>query len=84
MYWATSTDIYEIFGSNESGFTALGGACRLFNGEWGDLTHSGFWWTSTMEGQDVWYRGLDYNKKNVFRFKGPKTNGFSIRCVKND
>jgi len=82
-YWATSSDTYEIFGTNESGFTGIGGACRIFNGKWGELTHTGFWWTSTLDGNEAWYRGLDYNKLNVFRYSGSMNYGFSIRCVKD-
>jgi uncharacterized protein (TIGR02145 family) len=83
-YWATSSDQYEIFGTNESGFTALGGACRIFNGEWGHITHTGFWWTSSSLNEDeAWYRSLDYNKANVFRYYGSKNYGFSVRCVKD-
>lgn len=83
MYWAKSSDIYEIFGTNESGFTALGGACRIFNGKWGEITHTGFWWTSSLNENEAWYRSLDYNKSSVFRYYGSKNYGFSIRCVKD-
>ncbi len=82
-YWATSSDIYTIFGTNESGFNAIGGACRMFDGQWGDLTHTGFWWTSSLTENEAWYRGLDYNKTTVFRYFGLKNYGFSIRCVKD-
>ncbi len=81
--WAKSDDIYTIFGTNESGFMAVGGACRMFNGQWGEITHTAFWWTSSLNGNEAWYRGLDYNKTNVFRFSGHKNYGFSIRCVKD-
>jgi uncharacterized protein (TIGR02145 family) len=83
VYWAKSSYIFEIFGTNESGFAALGGACRMFNGKWGDITHTGFWWTSSLSENEAWYRGLDYNKANVFRYHGPKNYGFSVRCVKD-
>jgi uncharacterized protein (TIGR02145 family) len=82
-YWLVSSDIYFIAGTNESGFTALPGACRIFNGQWGDITHTGFWWSSSVNGNEAWYRGLDYNKANVFRFSGPGNYGFSVRCVKD-
>lgn len=78
----------DILPGNESGFSALPANCRIFNGDWGipvDLQSTGFWWTST-ENKDnnlAWYRDLDYKKANVFRFYGPKTYGFSIRCVKD-
>ncbi len=82
-YWAESSDEYEIFGTNESGFTAVGGACRIFNGQWGNITHTGFWWTSSLNENEAWYRSLDFNKENVFRYFGPKKYGFSVRCVKD-
>lgn len=81
--WLNSSDKYTIYGNNESGFTALGGACRIFNGKWGDLFHTAFWWTSSLKGDQAWYRSLDYNKSNVFRNYGSKNYGFSIRCIKN-
>ena len=82
-YWANSSDIYQIFGTNESGFTAIGSACRMFDGQWGTITHNAFWWSSSLSEDQACYRGLDYDKANVFRYYGPKNYGFSIRCVKN-
>ena len=80
--WTTFGDIWS---TNESGFTALAGGCRLFNGIWGDpgLFATGFWWSSTNHFNDVWYRYLDYKNANVFRYYGSKNYGFSIRCVKD-
>ncbi len=75
-------DLYE---NNQSGFSALAGGCCMFNGIWSDygLTYTGFWWSSTTNGNQVWYRYLDYKNTNIFRYYGAKTYGFSIRCVKN-
>ncbi len=81
--WAKSTDAYNVFGNNESGFSAMGGACRMFDGQWGDLTHTAFWWSSTVNDTNAWYRALDYDKANVFRYYGAKGYGFSVRCVKD-
>jgi uncharacterized protein (TIGR02145 family) len=81
--WAKSADIYTIFGTNESGFGATGGACRMFNGQWGELTHTGFWWSSTLSEGEVYYRSLEYNKSGIFRYKGSPAYGFSIRLVKD-
>ncbi len=80
--WTTYGDVWA---TNESGFMALAGSCRLFNGTWGSpgLFATGFWWTSTSASNDGWYRYLDYKKTNVFRFYAPKNYGFSIRCVKD-
>lgn len=77
----------DISSTNESGFTALPGCCRLFNGTWGDPSskNQGFWWTSTAHEGDgqAWFRNLDYKKTNVFRYHVAKTYGMSIRCVKD-
>jgi len=81
--WLNSSDEFKIYGNNESGFTALGGSCRIFNGQWGDLFHTAFWWTSSLNGDEAWYRGLDYDKANVFRYSGSKNYGFGVRCVKD-
>lgn len=81
--WINSSDEYTIYGNNESGFSALGGSCRIFNGQWGDLFHTAFWWTSSLNGDQAWYRSLDYNKPNVFRYYGSMNYGFSLRCVKD-
>lgn len=81
--WTVFNDVWS---TNESGFTALAGSCRLFNGIWGDpgLSSTGFWWTSTEVPDNMaWYRHLDYKNTNVFRYYGLKNYGFSIRCVKD-
>jgi len=82
--WA---DYGTVWPTNESGFSALAGGCRMFDGSWANPGQSstGFWWTLT-EAQNsdmAWYRYLDYKNANVFRYYGLKTYGFSIRCVKD-
>ncbi len=75
----------NVFSTNLSGFTALGGSCRVFNGYWGDpgLKATGFWWTASVNGDNAWYRYLDYKNSNIFRSHVDKHYGFSIRCVKD-
>lgn len=77
----------SIWSTNESGFAAQAGSCRLFNGTWGDpgVQAMGFWWSSSLRlpSNEPWYRYLDYKKSNVFRYYGPKNYGMSIRCVKD-
>ena len=80
--WNNSLNTIELWGTNESGFSASAGSCRMFTGQWGS-NGTGFWWTATMHENQPWYRYLDINKANVFRFYGPKTYGFSVRCVKD-
>lgn len=78
----------NIWSTNESGFTALAGNCRMFYGAWGtpsDFRSTGFWWSSTPHTgtEEAWYRHLDYKKLSIFRYYGPKTYGFSVRCIKD-
>jgi len=83
--WTTPDNKYKVWGSNESGLSALPDGCMMFNGIPGNPgpSYTGFWWTTSEQNGEAWYRYLDYNKPNVFRFYGPKNYGFSIRCVKD-
>lgn len=72
--------------TNESGFTARSGGCRLFNGLWAEpgLSYTGFWWTSSQSGDEkAYFRHLDYKESGVFRQAEFKTYGMSVRCIKN-
>ncbi len=73
-----------VWGTNSTGFSATGGSCRVYNGEWGipAIRHSGYWWTSTTVNGHAWYRYLDYKKSGIFRYAAHPNYGFSIRCVK--
>lgn len=75
-------DAYEFVGTNESGFTALTGGCRLFNGTMGE-GKSGYWWTSSLNGNEAWYRYLSAFHTNIYRYHTYKNYGFSVRCVKD-
>jgi uncharacterized protein (TIGR02145 family) len=68
--------------TNESGFTALPGACRNGDGLFSTLGWFGDWWTST-EGNTIlaWDRYIDYDYSIVFRSNFQKSNGNSVRCV---
>jgi uncharacterized protein (TIGR02145 family) len=73
--------------TNLSGFTALPGGMRYFDGGFIDLGLSGYWWSSTPAGDyynldaDYIYLGVDYNVASYG--SGSKNNGISIRCVKD-
>ena len=94
-YWVKSPDQYEIWGSNESGFTALPNGCIIvsartvafglpeISARYAAFGEMGFWWSSTADNNQIWYRYLDQNKGGVFRYFGPMHYGFSIRCVKD-
>lgn len=70
--------------TNSSGFTALPGGTRHYNGGFYNLTGYAYFWSST-EGSstNAWRRNLGCNDEHVIRGYGSKTNGFSCRCLKN-
>jgi len=70
--------------TNESGFSALPGGYRYFNGSFYYIGYYGNWWSSSeLSAADAWYRFLFYYYSNVFRYYYSKEYGFSVRCVKN-
>ena len=83
-FWPSPSP-YEIWPNNESGFTALPGRCIMFYGMNSDDNdkYIGFWWSSTLQGNQMWYRYLSNSKSGIFRYYGSMTYGFSIRCVKD-
>ena len=74
--------------SKEGGFAARPGGYRSYTGTFNLMRTHGFWWTSTEKG---WYgapskgiyRGLRYNYQGMHLDIAENTNGFSVRCVKN-
>ncbi len=78
-------DYGNVWATNESGFSAVANGCRMFDGTLGNPGQSatGFWWTATSQGNEAWYRYLDYKNANVFRYYGLKNYGFSVRCIKD-
>ncbi len=82
--WTTFSGVWS---TNESGFSALAGGCRLFNGKWGEpgLFATGFWWANSelSDTSQAYFRYLDYKNSNIYRSNCDKNYGFSIRCVKD-
>ena len=81
----SSSKVAILYGTNESGFNAVGTGCMMFFGVLGNPGEysTAFWWTSSQQGNKAWYRYIDLEKPNIFRYYGPKTYGFSIRCIKD-
>jgi uncharacterized protein (TIGR02145 family) len=69
-------------GSNTSGFSGLGAGNRNPPGSFGNLNSNGYFWSSTSDGVEAWYRTLGGNRNTVQRIKFAKEAGFSVRCVK--
>ncbi|MBN2425914.1 MAG: fibrobacter succinogenes major paralogous domain-containing protein, partial [Calditrichaceae bacterium] len=73
------------FGANNtSGFTALPGGSRYFDGTFYSMCLYGYWWSSTESSSDyAWYRSLGYDYSRVYRDDKYKQYGFSVRLVRD-
>lgn len=71
--------------TNETGFTALPGCYRLYNGAFHGIDISSYWWSaSEYDATWAWHRGVSNGGGYVDRFFSGKASGYSVRCVKDD
>jgi uncharacterized protein (TIGR02145 family) len=76
--------IRYISGTNESGFTALPGGSRGYNGSFRDLKERANYWSATESlSSHAWARRLYYNHPDVYRYDDYKSRAYSIRCIKD-
>ncbi len=70
--------------NNESGFTALPGGCRDYDGSFYDIGNYGYWWSSTefITG-GAWSRYMGYDGSGGYRYGRFEQDGFSVRCIKD-
>jgi uncharacterized protein (TIGR02145 family) len=71
--------------SDETGFTALPGGGRDYNGAFYDMGRFGHWWSSTefvSGGAWSWFMG--YDGSGGYRYGRFEQDGFSVRCIKNE
>jgi uncharacterized protein (TIGR02145 family) len=70
--------------TNESGFTGLPGGYRYDDGTYNYIGYYGFWWSSTEVGSSLgWNRRLSNYGSLVYRSLANKTDGSSVRCLKD-
>jgi hypothetical protein len=70
--------------TNSSGFAALPGGYRRFNGMFLNAGDYGYWWCAGQLGLlTAWYRYLEYNSTYLYRNDYDKGSGFSVRVVKD-
>lgn len=71
--------------TNVSGFTALPGGCRYYNGGFNNLGISATFWSASENGaSSAWNRNLLYDDGGVYRYNVNRSGGFSVRCLQND
>ena len=75
---------YNLDATNESCFSALPGGYRDRNGTFSVLKNDGYWWSATESETDKsWSRMLSTGTYSVARPGITKSNGLSVRCIKN-
>ena len=86
-HWILTNNGTANVATNKTGFTALPGGARGYFGTYGQVSNSGYWWSSTQHqtyANYVWARIMVYDLSNVNRvFDVIKEFGFSVRCVKD-
>jgi len=73
-------------GDNSSGFTALPAGSRYYNGgsfEGQNTLETYLWSSSAYNVSSAWHRFLGNSNSSVLRGNYYKTNGYSVRCLKN-
>lgn len=71
-------------GTNESGFTALPGGLRHYDGSFSFIgAHGSFWTCSKLNNTDAWIRDLYYETIELYRMEFSLKSGFSVRCLKD-
>jgi len=71
--------------TNESGFTALPGGSRSFNGPFVNLGYGCNWWSATeFVAGNAYSRNMLYTLSGVYRDFSNEEFGFSVRCLKDD
>ena len=80
----THWDYPNVGATNNSGFTALPAGRRYSNGSFSNLGSNTLFWSSTENNSShAWYRYLHYTNADVHRDGYNKTDGFSVRCIKD-
>ncbi len=70
--------------TNESGFAGLPGGIRINYASDLNIGQDGNWWSTTGSASGLaWKRRLYYNSSNSFRGDSIKSNGLSVRCIKD-
>jgi len=75
----------NIGATNSSGFTALGAGVRQFDDTFCCFGWNADFWSSTEHSNNwyAWHRELNNSHGELRRFYYTKSNGFSVRCVKD-
>jgi len=80
LHWTTPNS----GATNSTGFTALPGGYRYYNGVYNAGKRYGYWWTSTETNTvNAVARDLYYGYTNIDKINSDKRTGASVRCIKD-
>lgn len=80
----TGWNVPNIGATNSSGFNAIPGAIRYGGGSFSFIGFYGVWCSAgEFDATASWYRRLDNSIANVYRGFASKTDGFSVRLVRD-
>ena len=69
---------------NSSGFGAVAGGLRYFEGTFASiLSYTSIWSATEVEDDEYWYIGLYYAESSFIMNHRNKKHGFSVRCIKD-
>ena len=80
IYWNSPNE----GATNDSGFSALPGGYRNYNGSFDNIRlYADFWSATENDNFNAWCRSLYSNISNVYRLNYYKTLGASVRCLRD-
>jgi uncharacterized protein (TIGR02145 family) len=71
-----------LYGEDTYGFNAVPGGCITLLNVVNSGSNSAFWWTSSKDNDEAYYRYIDYQQTRILRSKTSPLYGMSIRCIK--
>jgi uncharacterized protein (TIGR02145 family) len=73
----------DLTKNNKSGFSALPGGFRYYDGTFYYQSTEGCWWSATAsDATYTWYRFLGYDNVDLFRYFSNNGCGYSVRLVR--
>jgi len=85
IFAAAGTIGNDLTKNNRTGFSAMPGGYRGYNGLYYSTGGIGYWWSSTEDGISfAWDRQLENCNGSLFWVNDLKHGGFSVRCVRDN
>jgi len=83
-HWRGTDQGTKLIVGGTSGFDALMGGARYFDGSYKDKDLYAYFWTSTdLDSTYSWIRLLSIITTDIYRNFGNNNNSFSVRCIKD-